>query len=150
MTYRLTPPARRLVVVDPLLDDYRCLVEPARSEQLRLTLTTTGSNALRLAPSFADAVWLVNTRLPDMEGFDLVEMLHSLASQLRVAVIDDSYQPLREKRAIQLRAIQYVCKPVQFEWIWGWLTPATTNTSIDGVTGAPDQPHAHYPTHHTH
>ena len=110
----------RMVVVDPHIDDYRCLVEPARKLQVRLTLTTSGSGALRLAPSFADAVWLVSTRLPDMAGFDLLEMLRSLNQTYRIAVIDNQYEEAHERSALQLGAIQYVCKPVQREWIQAW------------------------------
>ena len=110
----------RVVVIDPQIDDYRCLIKPARNQLVRLTLTTTGGNALRLAPSFADAVWLVNTQLPDLDGFDLLEMLRSLDGKFRIAMIDDHYDQQHERRALQLGAIQYVCKPVQPNWIWAW------------------------------
>jgi CheY-like chemotaxis protein len=110
----------RLVIVDPRLDDYRDLVEPARKHLLRLTLTTTGSNALRLVPSFADAVWLLNPQLPDMNGLDLLEMLHSLQRSLKAVVIDNRYDPHREQRALELRAVQYVCKPLHLSWLKAW------------------------------
>lgn len=110
----------RLVVVDPKLDDYRNLVEPARKHLLRLTLTTTGSSALRLVPSFADAVWMLNPHLPDMDGLDLLEMLHSLQRKLKAVVVDNQYDPQRERRALELRAVQYVCKPVQLSWLKAW------------------------------
>ena len=110
----------RLVVVDPRLDDYRDLVEPARKHLLRLTLSTTGSSALRLLPSFADAVWLLSPQLPDMNGLDLLEMLHSLQRKLKVVVVDNQYDPRREQRALELRAFQYVCKPVQVSWLKTW------------------------------
>ena len=110
----------RLVIVDPLLDDYRDLVEPALKHLLRLTLTTTGSNALRLVPSFTDALWLLNPQLPDMDGLDLLEMLHSLQGNLRAVVIDNQYDHRREKRALELRAVQYVCKPLNLSWLKTW------------------------------
>ncbi len=110
----------RFVVVDPQLDDYRDLVELARKHLLRLTLTTTGSNALRLVPSFSDAVWLLSPQLPDMNGLDLLEMLHSLHRELKAVVVDNRYDPRREQRALELRAVQYVCKPVQLSWLKAW------------------------------
>ncbi len=110
----------RFVVVDPQLDDYRDLVELARKHLLRLTLTTTGSNALRLVPSFSDAVWLLSPQLPDMNGLDLLEMLHSLQRMLKAVVVDNRYDPRREQRALELRAVQYVCKPVQLSWLTAW------------------------------
>ncbi len=111
---------RRLVVVDPRLDDYRSLVEPAQKRLLRLTLTTSGSSALRLLPSFADAAWLLSPQLPDMNGLDLLEMLHSLQRKLKAVVVDNQYDPRREQRALELRAIQYVCKPVHWSWLRAW------------------------------
>ncbi len=110
----------RVVVVDPRLDDYQCLVEPARKHLIRLTLTSNGGSALRLAPSFADALWLVSPQLPDMNGLDLLEMLRSLQSTLKAVVVDAQYDRQREKRALGLRPVQYVCKPVQLAWIEAW------------------------------
>jgi len=110
----------RFVIVDPQLDDYRCLHTPVRKHLIRLTLTTTGSNALRLAPSFADAVWLLSPQLPDMNGLDLLEMLQSLQRDLRAIVVDNEYDPQREQRALELKAIQYVCKPLQLAWFEAW------------------------------
>jgi len=113
----------RVVVVDPRLDDYQCLVEPARKHLIRLTLTSNGGSALRLVPSFADALWLVSPQLPDMNGLDLLEMLQSLQSTLKAVVVDAEYDRRREERALGLRAAQYVCKPVQLEWIEAWQGP---------------------------
>ena len=110
----------RLVIVDPRLDDYRDLVEAARKRLLRLTMTTTGGNALRLVPSFVDAVWLLSPQLPDMNGLDLLEMLHTLQGKLKAVVVDNQYDPQREQRALELRAVQYVCKPVQLSWLTAW------------------------------
>ena len=109
-----------LVVVDPHFDDYHCLLEPARKRLVRLTLTTTGRNALRLLPSFADALWLLSPQLPDMDGLDLLGMLHSVQWKLNVVVVDNLYDPRREQRALELRAAQYVCKPVQLAWLEAW------------------------------
>ncbi len=110
----------RWVIVDPRLDDYRDLVEAARKRLLRLTMTTTGGNALRLVPSFTDAVWLLSPQLPDMNGLDLLEMLHTLQRNFKAVVVDNQYDPQREQRALELRAIQYVCKPVQLSWLKAW------------------------------
>ena len=100
---------RRLVVVDPRLDDYRNLVEPARKHLLRLTLTTTGSNALRLLPSFTDAVWLLSPQLPDMNGLDLLEMLHSLQRTLKAVVVDNRYDRRREQRRTSQQSKARIC-----------------------------------------
>ena len=121
-----TTNSSRLVIVDPHLDDYRCLVEPAWRQSVRLTLTSTGSTALRLAPSFGDAVWLVNLKLPDMDGFELLEMLHSLNSKMRALLVDGNFDRQRECRALEMRVVQYICKPIQLDWILDWLQPGSS------------------------
>jgi DNA-binding response OmpR family regulator len=118
-----------VVIVDPRLDDYQCLAEPARQHLIRLTLTSSGASALRLAPSFADALWLVSPQLPDMNGLDLLEMLQSLQASLNAVVVDAAYDRERETRALALRAVQYVCKPVQLEWIEAWQGTPLANLS---------------------
>jgi CheY-like chemotaxis protein len=126
MPIRVSPWTKRLVIVDPHLDDYRCLHNPVRKHLVQLTATTTGSNALRLVPSFADAVWLLSPQLPDMDGLDLLEMIHSLSGLLKTVVIDNQYDIQCEQRALELQAIQYICKPMQWSWLSTWQgVPAT-------------------------
>lgn len=129
----------RVVIVDPRLDDYRDLVEPARRHLLRLTLTTTGSSALRLVPSFADAVWLLNPQLPDMNGLDLLEMLHSLQRSLKAVVIDNRYDAQRERRALELRAVQYVCKPLHLSWLKAWQGEPAVASEPDPLGAPPNE-----------
>lgn len=114
---------KHLVVVDPDLNAYHNLADLAADERLRLTLTSTGRNALRLAPSFIDAVWLISPQLPDMDGLDLLDMLQSLRTRLTAIVIDREYDRQRELQALRLRAAQYVCKPMHPSWIASWNLP---------------------------
>lgn len=148
MTYAPTTNKSRLVIVDPQLDDYRCLVEPARKQSVRLTLTSTGGNALRLAPSFGDAVWLVNFTLPDMGGVELIEMLHSLNSKLRAVAVDSSYDPQRERQALESQVVQYVCKPIQLSWVLEWLEKHTP-TSVPNLKAVDAQQPSRFPSGQT-
>ncbi|MEO2047053.1 MAG: response regulator [Pirellulales bacterium] len=132
------PGPERLVIVDPQLDDYRCLYEPAQKHLVQLTTTSTGSNALRLVPSFADAVWLLSPQLPDMDGLDLLEMIHSLSRLRKAVVIDNHYDPQREQRALELQAIQYVCKPMQWSWLSAWQGVLTNTQEIDMLYQRPN------------
>lgn len=138
------PSAKQLVVVDSDLQAYQSLVASAESGELKLTLTSSGRTALRLLPSFVDAVWLVNVQLPDMSGFDLLEMLQSLQHSLRVAMIDDQYDPNREQQALRYRAMQYVCKPMHPAWVDAWHGDAaglSTNSAFANQS-KPHQPHS--------
>ncbi|MEM8864498.1 MAG: response regulator [Planctomycetota bacterium] len=127
----------RLVVIDPCLHDYHSLLDATCDDDVRLTLTTSGSNALRIAPSFSDALWLVCPQLPDMDGLDVLEMLRSLRTNLNALVIDSVYDQVRERRALQLRALQYVCKPFQPAWLDAWrreMAPTRASPSVAPVT----------------
>ena len=116
-------PAKQIVVVDAVLDDYRCLATMVQSHTIRMALATTGAGGLRLAPSHPDALWLVSVTLPDMSGLDLLEMIRATQPRLSVFAVDGDYDAARERRALQLSATRYVCKPVQPEWIADWQGP---------------------------
>ena len=117
---------RQVVVVDACVNDYVRLCELVKEEAIRLTITTTGAGGLRLASSFPDALWLVSTRLPDMSGLSLLEMLRSLLPSLTAYVVDATYDDEHERQALRLSAAQYLCKPVQFAWIDAWRGPPST------------------------
>ena len=128
---------KHLIVVDPDLDAYRVLADLTEADRLRLTLTSAGRNALRLAPSFADAVWLISPQLPDMSGLDLLDMLHALRRDLRAVVIDNEYDRDRELQALRLRAIQYVCKPLHASWLNAWRAPVEARAETPSPWAAP-------------
>ena len=121
--------AKQVLIVDPKADDYNCLADLVESGSIRWTITSSGASSLRLVPSHRDALWLLNTELPDMTGFDLLEMMRSMAPELTIFIVDDTYHPERETQALQLSAARYLCKPVHRDWITGWrglVNPAAT------------------------
>lgn len=66
---------REIVIVDPRFDRYGDLVQAAQAGRVGLHFCADGRSALRLARTFRADAWLVSADLPDMSGFDLVEML---------------------------------------------------------------------------
>ena len=131
---------RQIVVVDACVDDYSRLLEPAKAQAIRLTITTTGAGALRLAASFPDSLWLVSTSLPDMSGLRLLEMLRSLQPKLTVFVVDGVHDDQHERQALRLSAAQYLCKPVQLAWIEAWHgRPSTSPRPVTESYGLPKQ-----------
>ena len=110
-------PSRQVVVVDPRLEDYTHLITSSGGATIRLTTTSHGCDALRLAPSFPDAAWLVSSELPDMSGLELLEMLRSLQPNQTTLLVDNEHCPVRELEALRLDATGYVCKPVLSEWL---------------------------------
>jgi DNA-binding NtrC family response regulator len=109
-----------VVVVDAAVRDYHCLADWATNQTIRLTIASCGAGGLRLVPSHCDALWLVGLTLPDMSGFELLEMIQSVQPQITTYAIDSSYAADRERRALELSAARYLCKPVRLEWIHAW------------------------------
>ena len=66
---------KEIVIVDSRIDRYADLVQAAQAGNVGLQFCADGQAALRLARHFHADVWLVSADLPDMSGFDLVEML---------------------------------------------------------------------------
>lgn len=66
---------REIVIVDPVCDRYGDFVEAAQAGLVGLHFCVDGQSAVRLSRRFRADVWLVSSELPDMSGFDLLEML---------------------------------------------------------------------------
>ena len=64
-----------IVIVDPACDRYADFVEAARAGEVGLHFCSDGRSAVRMARRFRADVWLVSNELPDMSGFDLLDML---------------------------------------------------------------------------
>jgi len=66
---------REIVIVDSDYARYGDFIEAARQGAVSVHFCVDARSAVRLARRFRADVWLVNTTLPDMSGFDLLEML---------------------------------------------------------------------------
>lgn len=110
----------RVQIVDPQYEDYDCLLGLAASTRLDLGFTRTGHAALRTGRLLGVDLWIVNTKLPDMSGFDLLGMLRSTQADSTVFVVDDAYRLECEQQAMMLQAVQYLCKPVVASWLADW------------------------------
>lgn len=110
----------RVQIVDPQYEDYDCLLELAASAGLNLCFTRTGHSALRTGRLLGVDLWIVSTELPDMSGFDLLDLLHSAQADATVFVVDNVYQLQHEQRAMMLQAAEYLCKPVVASWLTDW------------------------------
>ena len=88
-----------IVVADPRPHDYQQLAALAGRYGWHVHLLTSASATLRLARSTAAALWMVNTELPDMSGFDLLQMLREQLASARVFIVADCYDPEHEIRS---------------------------------------------------
>ncbi len=132
------------IVVDPHPGDYASLEVPRGTSELkscyltrliqsrsglntdramgldgfRIRYLTNGQSALRASQRDA-ALWLINTRLPDMTGFDLFEMLSSSLLKTPVFFVANDYSDAEERESFRLGAAKFCCKPVTASWLAG-------------------------------
>ena len=55
---------------------------------------------------------IINVELPDLSGFDLVEMLQPFPKGTTVFLVADQYAVEDEVRALRLGVSSYLCKPL--------------------------------------
>ena len=90
--------------------------------------------ALRIQPG----LWIINTRLHDMSGFDLAETLKAGLPHVDVFLVADAYDPQDERRALSIGVARYVCKPPSGLWLRGWHTvPKEAFLSLRTSAAAP-------------
>ncbi len=110
------------VVVDAQPADYVCLAPLVRAGQMDCRLVVTGAAALRIAPAVDAALWTINTELPDMSGFDLMEMMRDNLVDLSIVLVGDRYRVEDEIQCRQAGATLYFCKPLQPSWFTACIT----------------------------
>jgi DNA-binding NarL/FixJ family response regulator len=112
-----------VIVVDPNHEDYADLLTEAHAADVNVRILSTGSAALRYARHCRGGLWLVNTQLPDMSGFDLAQMLLHRCFDLRVFMVGDDYDVEEELQTLATGLSMYVCKPLAASWIAQWGLP---------------------------
>jgi DNA-binding NarL/FixJ family response regulator len=98
----------QIIVADSRPRDYRNLVQLTGDNRWHLHFFTTGYAAIRFG-SAAD-LWIVNTQLPDMSGFDLFELLGERAARAPTFIVSDQYSADEERRACGCGAALYLSK----------------------------------------
>jgi len=72
---------KEIVIVDSACERYADFIAAAEAGEVGLHFCVDGQSAVRLARRFRADVWLVAGELPDMSGFDLLEILMPCVSQ---------------------------------------------------------------------
>jgi DNA-binding response OmpR family regulator len=106
-----------LLLADTQPSDYTRLAEAAQSKDMTVLQATTGRDAIRLARQCRPQLCLVNSCLPDMSGFEVLESLRGELPASTFFLIGNEYRKEDELRALAIGATIYVCKPVQASWI---------------------------------
>jgi len=105
-----------VMIVDPAPADYEDAVMACAGRQFCFRFARDGHDAMRLWQSSPQATWVVNVELPDMDGFDLAELLRARGAG-RIYMIDRQYDPGAEIRTRIVGASMYLCKPLSPDWL---------------------------------
>lgn len=108
---------RTVFAVDPHPEHYAKLTASMESEGLHLEVFKNGRAALRRTASPAPELWLVNMRLDDISGPDLLAMLRWLNPGVPVYLVSDDYSEQDEVEARCAGAELYLCKPLEPSWL---------------------------------
>ena len=99
-----------IVVVDSRPQDYADLATLAADRRCHLHFLTTGTAAIEFTQRKHPALWMINTRLPDIAGLDLVALLREQSVSGCVCLIGDQYHPREEQIACCRGADLYLSK----------------------------------------
>jgi len=135
-----------IVIVDPVCERYGDFVGAAQAGEIGLHFCIDGQSAVRLSRRFRADAWLIAAELPDMSGFDLVEMLSprvlqgdvdpllggariSLASvghgmRSGIFIVADAYRLEEEQQALVSGVAGYLVRPVRLDVIRSSRSPA--------------------------
>ena len=113
----LSAPSNRIAIVDSSPEDYIELLAAADRPGVSIHFLISGNDALRFARRYHSGLWVINSQLPDMSGFDLAEMLRSVHRSAVVFLIGDEYRLDDEMQALTLGLAKYLCKPLEPSWI---------------------------------
>ena len=143
---------REIVIVDWSCDRYGDFVRAAQDGEVGLHFCVDGRSAVRLARRFRADAWLISAELPDMSGFDLVDMLSPhvlqgdvdpMLSGARISldrmgeglragifIVSDTYRLADEQRALTSGVYGYLVRPVTLDVIRNARRPAGSSSSV--------------------
>ena len=109
------PPSADLLAVLIVEDDpalLRTMGDVLRLKGYEPYSAQTGGQALEVASRTPPAVTLLDLRLPDMDGHDLIERLHAADVQTEIVVLTGNASVTSAVRALREHIFDYLLKPV--------------------------------------
>ncbi|MCC7084804.1 MAG: response regulator [Pirellulales bacterium] len=104
------PSQSHIVVADSRPKDYRNLTVVAGEHGWHVHFLTSARAAIHFGRPSCTSLWMVNVTLPDMSGFELLDVLRERVAETPVFVVADRYDIDDERRACRNGAALYVVK----------------------------------------
>ena len=109
----------------------------AEAKGVKLQIVASAEEALRLARTAAVDLWVINTKLPGLSGFELCSMLKSRSAPTAVYLVADHYSPEIEHLAWRSQATLFGCKPAHEAWLTQWLDHRSNGCATDVAVSIP-------------
>jgi signal transduction histidine kinase len=110
-----TPPLVHLLLVDDLEENLLALEALLRRDGLQLWRARSGREALEILLAHDVALALVDVQMPEMDGFELAELMRGMARTRHVPIIfltAGSHDGQRVFRGYEVGAVDFLYKPV--------------------------------------
>jgi two-component system cell cycle sensor histidine kinase/response regulator CckA len=117
--------ALTILVIDDDNDLIRTLADILRLHGYSPETAATGWEGLQLAERCAPALAIVDLRLPDMDGVELVAKLHALSERMEVVVLTGNATVDSAIAALRQNSVDYLVKPVQVDRLLAVASVAT-------------------------
>ena len=110
-----SPEPLPILVVDDDRQMLRTIADILRLSGYSPEAALTAAQGLELAERVQPAIALVDLRLPDMDGIELVSRLHALSELTQVVILTGNASVESAVRALREQSYDYLIKPVQPE-----------------------------------
>ncbi len=107
-------PMATVMIVENDLEFAGLLKSVLESEGMKVLIVTSGEQALRLAREQLPDLISLDVRLPDLDGFEVLQLLKRESTTADIPVIVLSAVQEQE-RGLQLGAVEYLTKPIEAE-----------------------------------
>lgn len=105
----------RLLLADDEEDLVTFLAHRLRKRGLEVTLALSGSEAVSAATEMTFDVAVVDLKMPDMDGIQVIEQLKAMQPHMEVLMLTGHGGPDSAWEAGRLQAYRYILKPHDFE-----------------------------------
>lgn len=121
------PKPIRLLIADDEEDLVTFLAHRLRKRGIEVTLALSGSEAVSAATEMIFDVAVVDLRMPDMNGIQVIEQLKSMQPHIEVLMLTGHGGPDSAWEAGRLQAYRYILKPHDFEDLYDLVHEAATH-----------------------
>lgn len=121
---------KTLLIIDDDVDICILLERYFKRKGFQVKKAFNGKNGLKIIQEGEIDLVLTDFRLPDIEGFDVIQSVKQLNSSIPVIVITGYSDVNQAVKAIQLGAYEYVTKPIYPEEILSLVNQALQNNDI--------------------